>query len=150
MSGFTSGMRTSSSDEWATPRELFAKLDAEFHFTCDAASTDENALCARHFTIADDGLSQEWAGNVWCNPPYGRQVGRWAEKAATSNMGGVNVLLVPARTDTAWWHDWIFGKATQIRFLRGRLRFGDGKGSAPFPSAVVVYDRRERGYYETR
>lgn len=150
MSGFTSGMRSSESGEWTTPRDLFDELDAEFHFDLDAASTDENALCARHYTKTQDGLRQPWSGAVWCNPPYGREIGKWVRKAATDNEGGVSVLLVPARTDTAWWHDWIVGHATEVRFIRGRLRFGDSKASAPFPSAVVVYDKRPTRYWAVR
>ena len=88
MSGFTSGMRSSESGEWTTPRDLFEELDAEFHFDLDAASTDENALCARHYTEAQDGLEQPWSGSVWCNPPYGREIGKWVRKAATDNEGG--------------------------------------------------------------
>ena len=92
MSGFTSGMKSSLSNEWATPRDLFEQLDAEFHFTLDAASTDENALCEKHYTIDDDGLKQEWTGSVWLNPPYGREIGAWMQKAAQSNRGGGHCL----------------------------------------------------------
>lgn len=92
MSGFTSGMKSSLSNEWTTPRELFDELNAEFHFTLDAASTDENALCEQHYTVDDDGLSQEWAGSVWLNPPYGREIGAWMQKAAQSNRGGGHCL----------------------------------------------------------
>lgn len=88
MSGFTSGLRTSLTPEWSTPPDLFAELDAEFHFDLDAASTDENALCERHYTKEDDGLAQPWDGNVWCNPPYGREIGKWVRKAAESDGGG--------------------------------------------------------------
>lgn len=108
MSGFTSGMRSSLSDEWTTPRDLFDELDAEFHFDLDAASTDGNALCDRHYTAEDDGLSQEWDGTVWCNPPYGRQIGKWLRKAAESNWGGS-----------------LFASS-----LRGRIRHGGTIGSS--------------------
>ena len=147
MSGFTSGMRSSTTYEWTTPRDIFDELDAEFHFDLDVASTDENALCEKHYTEKEDGLSQEWAGSVWCNPPYGREIGKWMRKAAQSNEGGVTVCLVPARTDTAWWHDWIVGHATEVRFVRGRLKFGGSDNGAPFPSAVVIYDKRPRRYW---
>lgn len=150
MSGFTSGMRSSNSDEWSTPPQIFEELDAEFHFTLDVASTDGNALCERHYTKSDDGLSQPWTGSVWCNPPYGRKIGRWLRKAALENDGGVTVCLVPARTDTAWWHDWVVGHASEVRFIRGRLKFGDSNASAPFPSAVVVYDKRPGRYWVVR
>ena len=150
MSGFTSGLRTSLTPEWSTPPDLFAELDAEFHFDLDAASTDENALCERHYTKEDDGLAQPWDGNVWCNPPYGREIGKWVRKAAESDGGGVGVCLVPARTDTAWWHDWVVGHATEVRFIRGRLKFGGSKSGAPFPSAVVVYDKRPRRWWAVK
>ena len=150
MSGFTSGMKSSLSDEWTTPRDLFDELDAEFGFDLDVASTDANALCARHYTAEDDGLAQPWAGSVWCNPPYGRQIGRWLRKAAESNRGGVTVCLVPARTDTAWWHDWITGHATEVRFIRGRLKFGGADSGAPFPSAIIVYDKRPKKWWVVR
>ena len=150
MSGFTTGMRSSNTPEWATPRDLFDELDAEFNFDLDVASTDENALCERHYTAADDGLSQPWSGSVWCNPPYGREIGKWMEKAAESNRGGVTVCLVPARTDTRWWHEWIVGKATEIRFIRGRLKFGGSESGAPFPSAIVIFDKRPKGYWSVR
>jgi len=148
MSGFTSGMKSSLSNEWTTPRELYEQLDAEFHFTLDAASTDENALCEKHYTIDDDGLKQEWTGSVWLNPPYGREIGAWMQKAAQSNRGGVTVCLVPARTDTAWWHEWIVGHATEVRFVRGRLKFGGSQSGAPFPSAIVIYDKRPNKYWK--
>lgn len=147
---FTSGMRTSASNEWSTPRDLFAQLDDEFGFDLDVASNDENALCDKHYTQADDGLSQEWSGVVWCNPPYGREIGKWMKKAAESNRGGVTVCLVPARTDTRWWHEWIVGHATEVRFIRGRLKFGGSKSCAPFPSAIVIYDKRNKGYWSVK
>ncbi|MBQ1450880.1 MAG: adenine methyltransferase [Eggerthellaceae bacterium] len=148
MSGFTPGMRSSTTPEWSTPRDLFDELDAEFHFDLDVASTDENALCEKHYTKDDDGLSNEWTGSVWCNPPYGREIGKWMRKAAESNWGGVTVCLVPARTDTAWWHEWIVGHATEVRFIRGRLKFGGSESGAPFPSAIVVYDKRPSRYWK--
>ena len=148
MSGFTTGMRSSNSDEWTTPRWLFDELDAEFHFDLDAASTHENALCERHFTEDEDGLSQPWDGfHVWCNPPYGSEVGKFVRKAAETGGGGLVVCLVPARTDTRWWQEWGAGRATEVRFIRGRLKFGDSNASAPFPSAVVVYDKRPKRWW---
>lgn len=151
MSGFTTGMRSSASDEWTTPRWLFDELDAEFHFTLDAASTHENALCERHYTLEDDALSHSWDGEVvWLNPPYGRAIGKFVKKASEISGGGCCVALVPARPDTRWWHDHVAGKATEIRFIKGRLRFGDGKNGAPFPSAVVIYDRRPRRWWTVR
>ena len=129
MAGFTKGMKSSNSNEWATPIELFKELDREFHFTIDVASTHENALCEKHYTKEENGLIQEWRGNVWLNPPYGREIKDWVRKAATDNPDGVTVVLVPARTDTAWWHDYVVNHATEVRFIRGRLRFNDYGGA---------------------
>ena len=135
----TRGMMTSKTDEWATPWGLFNKLDAVFHFTLDVCATPENTKCYRFFTKEQDGLRQDWGrAVVWCNPPYGREIGKWVQKCATHK--GVAVMLVPARTDTRWWHDYINGNPdAQVRFLRGRLKFGDSKNSAPFPSAIVIF-----------
>ena len=89
----------------------------------------------------NNGLAQTWVGNIWMNPPYGREIGAWMKKA--SETKGLVVCLVPARTDTKWWHDYAM-KAKEIRFVRGRLHFGDSKNSAPFPSAVVIFDGRQQ------
>jgi phage N-6-adenine-methyltransferase len=128
----------SRSDEWATPWDLFARLDAEFHFTLDVCATAGNAKCQRYFTKADDGLAQTWSGYAWCNPPYS-EVARWMAKAleAARTTAELVVCLVPARTDTAWWHD--VAAQGEVRFLRGRLRFGDSLSGAPFPSVIVVF-----------
>ncbi len=130
---------SSKSNEWATPWPLFQLLDDEFHFTLDPCSTHANAKCKRHFTIAEDGLCQNWSNEVvFMNPPYGREIGLWMRKAVVSAREGATVVcLVPARTDTAWWHD--FAVNGEIRFLRGRVKFGDSENSAPFPSAVVIF-----------
>lgn len=134
---------SSKTNEWATPNELYSKLNKEFNFTLDPCSTHENAKCDRHYTINEDGLAQSWANEtVFMNPPYGREIGLWIEKAYNESQRGATVVcLIPARTDTKYWHDYIFGKA-EIRFLKGRLKFGDSKNSAPFPSAVVIYRSR--------
>ena len=142
----TDGLTSSATDEWTTPKDLFDELNSEFTFSLDVASTDDNALCEVHYTKDDDGLSQEWTGAVWCNPPYGREIGKWIAKAASTHEGGVVVCLVPARTDTSWWHDYAI-KASEIRFIRGRLRFGDSKNCAPFPSAILVFDDRQKRYW---
>src|SRR5262249_37607627 len=127
--------------EWATPPDLFARLAAEFGpFDLDACATADNAKCARYFTRADDGLAQPWLGRVWCNAPYGRTIGLWlrkARQAAESGEADLVVCLVPARTDTRWWHE--HAARGECRFLPGRVRFGGGEHSAPFPSAVVVF-----------
>nr|DAL75075.1 MAG TPA: DNA N-6-adenine-methyltransferase [Caudoviricetes sp.] len=132
---------SSKSNEWATPQNLFDKLNEEFNFTLDPCATDENAKCSKYFTIEDDGLSKDWSNDVvFMNPPYGREIKKWIKKAYEESLNGATVVcLIPARTDTTYWHDFIFGKANDIRFLRGRLKFGNSKNSAPFPSAIVVY-----------
>lgn len=132
---------SSKSNEWATPQYLFDELDREFNFTLDPCTTDENAKCDKYYTIEDDGLKQDWSNDVvFMNPPYGRGIKYWIQKAYEEyNKGATVVCLIPARTDTTYWHEYIFGKATDIRFLKGRVKFGDSKNSAPFPSAVVVF-----------
>lgn len=134
-------LRANEKDDWETPQDLFDELDEEFHFTLDAASSDLNAKCEKHYTIEDDGLSQSWEGNnVFLNPPYGRTMKDWMRKAYEESQreNTTVVALVPARTDTAWFHDYVYGKS-ELRFLRGRLKFGGCENSAPFPSLVVVY-----------
>ena len=132
-------MFSSKTDLWETPQDFFDKLDSEFHFNLDVCALPENAKCAAFYTPEMDGLSQPWYGNCWCNPPYGRQVGRWVAKAAQSAEAGATVvMLLPARTDTSWFHDYIYGRA-EVRFVRGRLKFGGSRNSAPFPSMVVIF-----------
>ena len=127
----------SATDQWETPQRFFDELDKEFHFTLDPCADDYNHKCKKYFTKEIDGLLQNWGGEtVFCNPPYGREIGKWVEKAATEKA--TTVMLIPARTDTKWFHDYIYRKA-EVRFLRGRLKFGDSKNSAPFPSMVVVF-----------
>lgn len=138
-----------TSTEWATPRYVFDPLHAEFGFTLDVCATDDNAQLPRYFTLADDGLEQDWSGErCWMNPPYGRAIGVWCAKAARASA--LVVGLLPARTDTAWWHDHVIGGDAEIRFLRGRIRFLRGRlqyenkrtaggSSAPFPSAIAVW-----------
>ena len=134
----SNALYTSNTDEWYTPQPFFAALDAEFHFTLDAAATPQNAKCARYFTKEDDALQQQWTGTVWCNPPYGRKIGAWIQKASDSARAGATVvLLVHARTDTRWFHSYICGKH-EIRFVKGRIKFGGAKYNAPFPSMIVV------------
>ena len=136
----TNGIFSSQTDEWATPQWLFDELNAEFHFDLDPCATDENHKCAEYFTKETDGLQKNWGGrSVYCNPPYGRQIGKWVEKSyrEAQKQNTSVVLLLPARTDTKWFHDYIYNKA-EVRFIKGRVRFGDGKGNAPFPSMVVV------------
>ena len=134
----------SRSDMWVTPQDLFEELNAEFHFDLDVSALPENAKCKRFFTPKDDGLKQEWTGTCWMNPPYGRTVGKWIEKARFSaeENGTTVVCLLPARTDTTWWHEQIapyLGERVEARFLKGRLKFGDQDNSAPFPSVIVIF-----------
>ena len=139
----TDVMFSSKTDEWATPQEFFDALDSEFHFTLDAAADETNHKCEKYYDKAHDGLENSWGGVTFCNPPYGRQIGKWVRKGYEEHRNGATVvMLLPARTDTSWFHDYILGKA-EIRFVRGRLNFNDGEGRAPFPSMVVVY--REDG-----
>lgn len=129
---------SSKTDMWATPQDFFDALDAEFHFTLDACAVKENAKCAAYYTPEQNGLDQPWTGQVWCNPPYGRNVGQWVKKAHDTASGGGIVMLLPARTDTRWFHDYIYGK-TEVRFIKGRLKFGGCQNAAPFPSMVVIF-----------
>lgn len=135
-------------NDWETPQDLFDQLDDEFHFTLDPCATDETAKCDYYFTEEDDGLIQDWGDEiVFCNPPYSdRQQTEWVRKCYEHSLnGGIAVMLIPARTDTKRFHDYIYGKA-EIRFLRGRLHFGGSKNSAPFPSMIVIFDgRKSRG-----
>ena len=132
---------SSGTDDWPTPQSFFDTLHAEFGFTLDPCATRENAKCAAFFTREHDGLRQDWRGHrVFCNPPYGRAMREWACKCyEASKAGALVVLLAHARTDTRWFHDWVYDKAAEIRFVRGRLRFGNGAQCAPFPSLVAIY-----------
>lgn len=129
-------MFSSKTDLWETPQDFFDNLNEEFRFQTDVCALPENAKCKHFYTPEQDGLVQEWSGSCWCNPPYGRQIGKWVRKASESKA--TTVMLIPARTDTAWFHDYIYGKA-EVRFIRGRLRFSGAKFNAPFPCMVVVF-----------
>ena len=134
----TNGVFSSKTDEWATPQWLFDELNAEHHFTLDPCATDENHKCELYYTKEQDGLKKSWGGQtVFCNPPYGRQIGKWVEKASKENCK--TVMLLPVRTDTKWFHDYIYGKA-KVKFLRGRVKFGGSKNGAPFPSMIVIFN----------
>jgi len=129
---------SSETDEWPTPQDFFDRLNEEFGFTLDVCATPENAKCPRYFTKRENGLLQRWEGVCWMNPPYGREIGQWVRKAYESALGGATVVcLVPSRTDTAWWHDYCM--KGEVRFVRGRLKFGGVTDNAPFPSAVVIF-----------
>ena len=138
MSMMNEGMFTSKTDEHSTPQDFFEELDAEFNFTLDPCATRKNKKCRSFYTKEIDGLVHKWAGSVFMNPPYGREIGKWMKKAYESSQEGATVVcLVPARTETAWWHD--YAMKGEIRFIRGRLRFNGSKINAPFPSAVVIF-----------
>lgn len=140
------GMFTSNRDDWRTPSALYETLDQTFHFKLDAAASDQNHKAPIWFTKEQDALKQNWnvGGSVFCNPPYGKQIGKWVEKAHNeARKGATIVMLLPARTETKWFHKHIFGCAKVI-FCRGRIRFEDENGiakqNAPFPSCIVIYN----------
>lgn len=139
MSGNSSVHFSSKTDDWYTPQDFYDEWDKKYDFTLDVCASKENAKCGKFFTKEQDGLSQKWEGVCWMNPPYGREIGKWMEKAYYSSLRGATVVcLVPSRTDTRWWHD--YAMKGDITFIKGRLRFGGAKNSAPFPSAVVVFN----------
>lgn len=133
------GMMSSNTDLWATPQVFFEQQSALYGpFDIDVCADESNAKCAVYFNKGVDGLKQVWKGKCWMNPPYGRGIGAWMKKAYESaGDGTVVVCLVPARTDTRWWHD--YAMKGEITFIRGRLKFGTATNSAPFPSAIVVF-----------
>lgn len=141
-------MFSSNTDEWYTPQDFYESLNDEFDFNLDPCSTDENAKCKLHYTRQDNGLLKKWSGyNVFCNPPYGREIVSWVRKARKTQLINIKrdnknvvVMLIPARTDTKWFHDYIYKKKkVEIRFIKGRLKFGGSKNCAPFPSMVVIF-----------
>lgn len=151
MGTVNAGLFTSTTDDWATPRVLFGALDAEFGFTLDPCASSDNAKCDRYFTVADDGLAQSWSGVVFMNPPYGRELGQWVAKAwLESQRGATVVCLIPARSDTDYWHEYVM-QASEVRLIRGRIHFDSDRQraressgesaahNAPFPSAVVIF-----------
>lgn len=127
--------------DWETPKALFDKLNDEFQFTLDLCATKENAKCSKFFTPEDDGLTKDWRGTCWMNPPYGKEIGKWIERAyhQSQQWGSVIVCLVPSRTDTRYWHDYVM-KSKEIRFIKSRVKFVGATENAPFPSAIVVFD----------
>lgn len=135
---------SSNTDDWETPDAFFQALDGEFHFVLDAAANSKNAKCDRYYSKEQDGLSKTWqfGGAVWCNPPYGRNIYKWVQKASyEAKKGTTVVMLLPASTDTKWFHEMIYTKA-EVRFVQGRLKFksdGKEKDRATFPSMIVVF-----------
>lgn len=146
MSPFNRALFSSASGDWETPQELFDELDREFHFTLDAAATPANAKCRDFFTTGQNALHHAWPGRVFCNPPYGRELWKWVFQGYTEALcclrNEVVVMLLPSRTDTQWWHDYVM-KADEIRFIKGRLKFSGHKNPAPFPSCIVVFGGRD-------
>lgn len=134
------GMMSSNTPEWSTPQDTFDTLNALFNFTVDVCATKENAKLQKYYTKEQDGLAQSWDNElVWCNPPYGREIGKWVKKANEAK-GGVVVMLLPSRTDTKYFHEYIYKKLyVEIYFIKGRLKFGGCKNSAPFPSMIVIF-----------
>ena len=143
----TEVMFSSKTDQWATPNDFFDKLNDEFHFTLDPCADEFNHKCEKYYTKEIDGLSKIWFyETVFCNPPYGKEIGEWVKKCYWSAKmdHSTCVMLIPARTDTKWFHDYIYNKPNvEIRFIKGRLKFGDSKNSAPFPSMVVIFRAKE-------
>ena len=161
-------MFSNVNNAWCTPQDFFDKLNKEFNFTLDPCATEKSTKCIKYFTAIDDGLKQDWSNNiVFVNPPYGRNIGKWVKKCYEESLKGntIVVLLIPARTDTKYFHNYILNKAS-IRFIKGRLTFWDLDGEkyckkafdsmtpAPFPSMIVIYDRNKdniiSGYNKTK
>ena len=140
----TNLMFSSEDMTWSTPQEFFDKLNEEFNFTLDPCCVPSTAKCNIYFTPEVDGLKQSWEGHtVFMNPPYGREINKWLRKAYEESLNGtIVVCLIPSRTDTKYWHDYCM-KASEIRFIKGRLKFGNSVNSAPFPSAVVIFGKDE-------
>ena len=137
-------MFSSASDEWATPQDFFDKLNEEFGFTLDPCANSKNHKCDKYFTKEQDGLVQDWGTErVYCNPPYGRGIDKWVAKCSRHNA--LAVMLIPARTDTKWFHEYVYQKPNvEIRFVKGRLKFGNSSNSAPFPSMVIVFNKENK------
>lgn len=134
-------MISSKTNEWSTPQSLFDMLHEEFLFSLDPCATHENHKCDKYFTLEDDGLSKSWVGhNVFMNPPYGGHTGKWLMKAVDSARDGATVVcLIVSSTDRSYWHEIIYPFSNEIRFMRGRVKFGDSKSTAPFASAIVIF-----------
>ena len=127
MADLTKERFDSNSIEYETPLSLFTPLDKEFNFTIDVCATHENKKVQNCYTLKENALIQDWEGVCWCNPPYGREMPKWLRKAyetAETGMGTV-VMLIPARTNTTWWHDICMKQ--EVRFIKGRPKFHKGK-----------------------
>lgn len=139
----TIGLFTSNKCEWETPQDLFDKFNDQYHFDLDVCALPENAKCTKFFTPNQDGLKQDWEGVCWMNPPYGREIGKWVKKAyQEAQKGATIVALLPVRTDTKWFHNWIYMMyGVSIEFLDKRLKFVNSTNMAPFPSMIVVFKK---------
>ena len=139
-------MFSSLREDWETPKAFYRELEKEFFFTLDPCADEQNKKCEKYYTKEQDGLSKTWNGErVFCNPPYGRKIGEWVRKCREEVQNGdclCAVMLIPARTDTRWFHEEILGKA-EIRFVKGRIKFGEAKENAPFPSMVVIFRKED-------
>lgn len=137
---------SSKTDLWETPQDFFDRLNNEFDFELDACALPENAKCQKFYTPTMDGLKQDWAKDaqtIWLNPPYGREINKWIKKAYEASLQGATVVcLIPARTCTSYWHQYCM--KGEVRLVQGRLKFGDSKTPAPFPSAVVIFGKGAR------
>lgn len=139
-------MFSSKTDQWSTPQDFYDKLNEEFNFTLDPCADEFNHKCDTYFTEEQNGLLQDWEGHtVFCNPPYGNAIKNWVKKCSdeSKKYKTTVVMLIPARTDTKYQHDYIFTNANAICFIKGRLRFGGQKNSAPFPSQIVIFGKHE-------
>lgn len=136
-------MFSSKDMTWSTPQDFFDTLNEEFFFPLDPCASIDTAKCDKFYTEIEDGLTKDWAGEkVFCNPPYGRQIKKWVKKYYEEGMkdGTTVVMLIPARTDTTYFHDYIYNKS-EVRFIKGRLKFGGCKDPAPFPSMLVIFKK---------
>lgn len=140
--GNTISLRTLDRKDWETPLEFFQELNDIYQFTLDPCATKETAKCPKYYTEKDNGLAKDWCGErVYCNPPYGKEISQWVKKASeeAAKPNTLVVMLLPSRTDTAWFHDYIYNKAT-VYFVRGRLKFVGAEHPAPFPSMIVIFE----------
>lgn len=138
---FSKGMKSTGNIVQETPQDFFDWLSGIFRFDLDVCALPENAKCEKYYTPEMDGLKQDWRGGVWCNPPYGKEIIKWVKKASEEYVKEYNrfvVMLLPARTDTKWFQQYVYNKAF-LWFVDGRLKFGGNSSSAPFPSVVAVY-----------
>ena len=143
----TKGLVSTGNIVAETPKDLFDRISSIFNFSLDACALRENAKCESYYTPEDDGLSKPWRGGVWCNPPYGREISSWVKKAYEESQKEYNsfvLMLLPARTDTKWWWEYVQGKAT-LFFIKGRVKFGDHNVGAPFPSVLALYMKEVKG-----